>query len=281
MPTLVPYTKYYAKHKAVTDLMYDIDIKAAAESLFPIGLAQEMKDRRWLPERDCVITDHDEYVQLIASAKRDLFDFSDMDIPLPQPTVPVGLREEHILALAQGQTTDSIGTFGMGNADLSSIALADDADDPYQYVPENDETLSANSSRDTDNKDAQSQVSQQSARSHRSSRSHHSHRSQRSQMSQGSQMSTDQFTQLQELMKASMQEMVAGINRRIDQLIIRENQHPDPPSNIHNSIPSTISPITGPNSQPSPRENPLSEDPLRQPDTLPTPAGGVTAGEDT
>ena len=44
MSGLVPYTKYYAKHKTVTDLMYDIDIEAAAESLFPIGLAQRSEE---------------------------------------------------------------------------------------------------------------------------------------------------------------------------------------------------------------------------------------------
>ena len=164
---------------------------------------------------------------------------------------------------------------------MSLIALADDADDPYQYVPENDETLSVDSLNDSANNDAQSQASQQSAHLRRSSRSHRSQRSQRSQLTQGSRMSTDQFTQLQELMKASMQEMVAGINHRIDQLLIRENQHADPPSNIQNSIPSTISPITGPNSQPSPRETPHGDGLPRPPETTHTPAGGVTAGEDT
>ena len=84
---------------------------------------------------------HDEYVQLIASARKDLFDFSDMDIPLPQPSVPVGPREAHILALARGHTTDSIGMFGLRATDLSSILMADDAHDPYQHTSESDDEL--------------------------------------------------------------------------------------------------------------------------------------------
>ena len=96
-------------------------------------------------------------------------------------------------------------------------------------------------------------------------------------------MSSNQFTQLQQMMKASMQEVAAGLNHRIDQLLLREHNQDNPPSNIQNSTPSTISPITGHNSTPSPCEPPPPPHDGAQliMDNTPTPAGRVAASEDT
>ena len=149
LKNVIPYMRYYVADRLLandaSDTLTQEEEDRIIDTYFTKAMLPAPRNHHWDADQDGIVTPFDPYLQEITK-KQDMFDFTNTDEPIFMNHDPTTPYECYVIHLAQGADQDSITTFCLRNAAISTLATNSDMADVAAHTSPDAQSIRTTSS---------------------------------------------------------------------------------------------------------------------------------------